>query len=186
MSNFVHGLGATAVIVGGVGGGAMNGLAARGIEVIAGVSGNAGEVLKAYAAGRLISGDPDCHGHHGGHDEGEHDGSLRAPGAAGHSPSAEQRVPQLDEREAQQQKMAAVAQASEQRGEAHRRKMEEMNTPSPPLDGNALGQALLKNLGVPVDRGATAARPAVSDGTSRNLAVPGDRTSTGRRTIVRG
>ena len=93
---------------------------------------------------------------------------------------------ELANQKAQQQKMAAVAQASEQRGEAHRRKMEEMNTPSPPLDGNALGQALLKNLGVPVDRGATAARPAVSDGTSRNLAVPGDRTSTGRRTIVRG
>ena len=83
MSNFVHGLGATAVIVGGVGGGAMNGLAARGIEVIAGVSGNAGDVLKSYAAGRLISGDPDCHGHHGGHDEGEHDGPGHHHGGCG-------------------------------------------------------------------------------------------------------
>ena len=83
MSNFVHGLGATAVIVGGVGGGAMNGLAARGIEVIAGVSGNAGDVLKSYAAGRLISGDPDCHGHHGGHDEGEHDGHGHHHGGLG-------------------------------------------------------------------------------------------------------
>jgi predicted Fe-Mo cluster-binding NifX family protein len=82
-ANFVHGLGATAVIVGGVGGGAMNGLAARGIEVIAGVSGNAGEVLKSYAAGRLISGDPDCHGHHGGHDEGEHGGHGHHHGGCG-------------------------------------------------------------------------------------------------------
>jgi hypothetical protein len=55
-------------------------------------------------------------------------------------------------RKAHKKKMAAMAQASEQRGEAHRRKMEEINTPSPPLDGNALGQALLKNLGLTGDR----------------------------------
>ena len=66
---FVHSLGATAVIVGGIGDGAVNGLATRGIEVIAGASGNAGEVLKSYAAGTLISGEPGCHGH-GGHNHG--------------------------------------------------------------------------------------------------------------------
>jgi predicted Fe-Mo cluster-binding NifX family protein len=56
------------VIVGGIGDGAVNGLAARGIEVIAGASGNAGETLKSYAAGTLISGEPGCHGHsHGSH-----------------------------------------------------------------------------------------------------------------------
>jgi predicted Fe-Mo cluster-binding NifX family protein len=63
MPNFVHGLGATSVIVGGIGGGATNGLAMRGIEVIAGASGNAGDVLKSYAAGMLITGEPGCHGH---------------------------------------------------------------------------------------------------------------------------
>jgi predicted Fe-Mo cluster-binding NifX family protein len=66
MPAFVQSLGASAVIVGGIGGGAVNGLAMRGIEVIAGASGNAGGVLKSYAAGTLISGEPGCHGHGGG------------------------------------------------------------------------------------------------------------------------
>jgi predicted Fe-Mo cluster-binding NifX family protein len=66
MPNFVHSLGVDSVIVGGIGNGAVNGLAARGIEVIAGVAGNVGDVLKSYASGRLIGGEPGCHGH-GGH-----------------------------------------------------------------------------------------------------------------------
>jgi predicted Fe-Mo cluster-binding NifX family protein len=67
MPTFVHSLGATSVIVGGIGGGAVNGLARQGIEVVAGASGNAGDTLKSYAAGSLISGAPGCHGHgHGG------------------------------------------------------------------------------------------------------------------------
>lgn len=65
MPDFVHSLGATAVIVGGIGGGAVRGLSLRGIEVIAGTSGHVGEVLKSYAGGRLISGEPGCHGHGG-------------------------------------------------------------------------------------------------------------------------
>jgi predicted Fe-Mo cluster-binding NifX family protein len=69
MPNFVHSLGVGSVIVGGIGGGAMNGLAARSIEVIAGVAGNVGDVLKSYAAGRLIGGQPGCH-RHGGNDHG--------------------------------------------------------------------------------------------------------------------
>jgi hypothetical protein len=48
---------------------------------------------------------------------------------------------------AAREKMAAVGQASQQRAEAHRQRMEELNTPAPPLDGDALGRALLKNLG---------------------------------------
>jgi predicted Fe-Mo cluster-binding NifX family protein len=67
MPTFVQSLGASTVIVGGIGAGAVNGLAARGIEVIAGVSGNAGETLKSYAAGTLVSGKPGCHGHDHGH-----------------------------------------------------------------------------------------------------------------------
>jgi Peptidase C39 family len=46
-----------------------------------------------------------------------------------------------------QNRLAAFAQAAKERGEAHRKKVEELNSPSPPLDGNALGRALLKNLG---------------------------------------
>jgi predicted Fe-Mo cluster-binding NifX family protein len=76
MPTFVQGLGASAVMVGGIGGGAVNGLARLGIEVIAGVSGNVGKVLKSYASGTLISGAPGCHGHdhsgHGDHDHGGH------------------------------------------------------------------------------------------------------------------
>jgi predicted Fe-Mo cluster-binding NifX family protein len=71
MPTFIHSLGVSSVIVGGIGGGAVNGLAARGIEVIAGASGNASAVLKSYAAGTLITGKPGCHDH-GGHDHGGH------------------------------------------------------------------------------------------------------------------
>jgi predicted Fe-Mo cluster-binding NifX family protein len=69
MPGFVSSLGATSVIVGGIGGGAVNGLAMRGIEVIAGASGNAGDALKSYAAGTLIGGEPGCHAP-GGHSHG--------------------------------------------------------------------------------------------------------------------
>ncbi len=68
MPGFVHSLGVSSVIVGGIGGGAVNGLHRYGIEVIAGASGNAGEALRSYATGTLISGEPGCHGHgHGDH-----------------------------------------------------------------------------------------------------------------------
>jgi hypothetical protein len=43
--------------------------------------------------------------------------------------------------------LAAFVQGSEKRAEDHRKKTEELNRPTPPLDGNALGRALLKNLG---------------------------------------
>jgi len=46
-----------------------------------------------------------------------------------------------------QEQMAKMAQETKQRQDAHRKKMEEVNRPSAPLDGNALGHALLKNLG---------------------------------------
>ena len=69
MPGFDRSLGVSSVIVGGIGGGAINGLAANGIEVIARASGNAGEVLEAYAAGTLVGGEPGCQGH-GGHSHG--------------------------------------------------------------------------------------------------------------------
>ncbi|MDR3676642.1 MAG: cysteine peptidase family C39 domain-containing protein [Acidobacteriota bacterium] len=49
---------------------------------------------------------------------------------------------------AQTDKMAARLHKSQQAKEAHNKKVEELKTPSPPLDGNALGLALLKNLGL--------------------------------------
>jgi hypothetical protein len=46
-----------------------------------------------------------------------------------------------------QDQLAALTQEARQKEEAHRKRMEELNKPSPPLDGDALGRALLKNLG---------------------------------------
>jgi predicted Fe-Mo cluster-binding NifX family protein len=65
MPGFVQQLGAQAVIVGGLGAGAAARLDGFGIEVIGGVSGNAGDALSALAAGNLASGDSTCHGHGG-------------------------------------------------------------------------------------------------------------------------
>lgn len=53
----------------------------------------------------------------------------------------------LAHREAHRQQLAKLQELAKAREEAHRKKMEEINRPSPPLDGNALGRALLKNLG---------------------------------------
>lgn len=44
-------------------------------------------------------------------------------------------------------RLAAFAAASKANSEAHRQKVEKLNTPPEPLDGAALGKALLKNLG---------------------------------------
>ena len=46
-----------------------------------------------------------------------------------------------------QAQMANMVQATKEKQEAHRQRVEELNKPSPPLDGDALGRALLKNLG---------------------------------------
>jgi len=43
--------------------------------------------------------------------------------------------------------MTALKQKSSKEQEAHNKMVQELNTPPPPLDGNALGHALLKNLG---------------------------------------
>lgn len=49
---------------------------------------------------------------------------------------------------AHQQESAKMAQAAKQQADAHKRRTEELTRPSPPLDGSALGRALLKNLGL--------------------------------------
>jgi hypothetical protein len=46
-----------------------------------------------------------------------------------------------------EERLAKLAGEAKLRQEAHRKKLEELNRPAPPLDGNALGHALLKNLG---------------------------------------
>jgi predicted Fe-Mo cluster-binding NifX family protein len=70
MPAFVAQLEASAVLVGGIGPGAINGLGALGIRVVAGVTGNAGAALAAFAKGTLITGEPGCHGHGHGHGPG--------------------------------------------------------------------------------------------------------------------
>ncbi|MBI5549328.1 MAG: NifB/NifX family molybdenum-iron cluster-binding protein [Deltaproteobacteria bacterium] len=73
MPQFVQQLGVRAVVVGGLGARAAALLEAFGVEVIGGITGNAGEALRALAAGRLAGGDPRCSGHGGGgHSCGHH------------------------------------------------------------------------------------------------------------------
>ena len=55
---------------------------------------------------------------------------------------------ELAKQKAHQDEIAAMAQDAKEKQEAHRKKVEEMNKPSPPLDGDSLSRALLKNLGI--------------------------------------
>jgi hypothetical protein len=55
---------------------------------------------------------------------------------------------QLAHHEAHREQLANLVKAAKQREEDHRQRIEELSRPSPPLDGNALGSALLKNLGL--------------------------------------
>lgn len=47
-----------------------------------------------------------------------------------------------------QEQFVALGKKAKEQKEAHRKRMEELNRPSPPPDGDALGRALLKNLGL--------------------------------------
>jgi predicted Fe-Mo cluster-binding NifX family protein len=51
------------VIVGGIGGGAIQHLNAAGINIVAGASGNIDEVLTSYIDGTLVPGEAACGGH---------------------------------------------------------------------------------------------------------------------------
>jgi len=57
------------------------------------------------------------------------------------------RAEDLANRKIRMDQIAVLAQSCKEKEEAHRKRMEELNTPSAPLDGNALGRALMKNLG---------------------------------------
>jgi peptidase C39-like protein len=87
---------------------------------------------------------------------------LGLPGAANHPEIKEQldfiavnreklMLAAAEERanlKAHEERMSAMSQAAKAKEDAHRRTIEELNKPLPPLDGNALGHALLKNLGL--------------------------------------
>jgi predicted Fe-Mo cluster-binding NifX family protein len=68
MPEFIRRKGARALIVGGLGARAQAMLAGMGIEVYGGISGNAGDALRALAGSALAKGDPACPGH----GDGEH------------------------------------------------------------------------------------------------------------------
>jgi hypothetical protein len=50
--------------------------------------------------------------------------------------------------EEHRRQLAAIRKSAMEAEQAHLNKVEELNTPSPPLDGHALGRALLRNLGL--------------------------------------
>ncbi len=59
--------GVETVIAGGIGGGAIDGLEASGLEVLRGASGSVREVASAYADGSLVTTDGVCEHHDEGH-----------------------------------------------------------------------------------------------------------------------
>ncbi|HIV17196.1 MAG TPA: DUF134 domain-containing protein [Candidatus Alectryocaccobium stercorigallinarum] len=69
LAGLLSGLNADVLICGGIGGGARNALAAAGIELYGGVSGNADEAVKSFIGGSLTyNPDVQCSHHdHGGH-----------------------------------------------------------------------------------------------------------------------
>lgn len=71
------------LICGGIGGGAQAALAATGIKLYGGVSGDADQAVNALLAGEL-SYDPDVHCDHPGHGDHHHEGSCESHGCGGH------------------------------------------------------------------------------------------------------
>jgi hypothetical protein len=55
---------------------------------------------------------------------------------------------QLAQQKAHMEKLDALVEKAKQAREAHNKQKEALAAPSPPLDGNALGLALLKNMGL--------------------------------------
>jgi predicted Fe-Mo cluster-binding NifX family protein len=74
LAGFLKGLGVSALICGGIGGGARAALADAGIELYPGVSGPADESVLALLTGKLVYNPATVCGHHheGGHNCGEH------------------------------------------------------------------------------------------------------------------
>jgi Peptidase C39 family len=77
-------------------------------------------------------------------------------------------------RKAHQERLTELMQTSMQKKEALCKRVEELTGPSPPLDGNALGYALLKNLGLgTLDQttGSTSCRPLSSTNENGKLSL---------------
>jgi len=55
---------------------------------------------------------------------------------------------ELAQRKARREQLVNSLQAAKEKQEAYHKRMQEIDKPSPPLDGNDLGRALLKNLGL--------------------------------------
>lgn len=74
LAGFLNDVQAEVLICGGIGAGAQNALAAAGIKLFGGVSGNADEAVAAYLAGTLAYNENVQCSHHGDHDHhhGEH------------------------------------------------------------------------------------------------------------------
>lgn len=68
---FLKKQGVQIAILGGIGGGAKQGMAENGIEFIAGISGNIDEVVKQFISGNLKPGVGECTGHDHEHSHGE-------------------------------------------------------------------------------------------------------------------
>ncbi len=86
LGGFLHALSVDVLICGGIGGGAQMALAAAGVKLYGGVSGDADEAVKAFLAGGLDY-NPDVHcDHHGEHHhDGHHqDGDCHSHGCGGH------------------------------------------------------------------------------------------------------
>lgn len=63
LPNYLHGLGTNVIISGGMGGGAIEIFAEKGIEVITGARGTAEAAVKKYLEGSLKSSGSVCHDH---------------------------------------------------------------------------------------------------------------------------
>jgi len=87
LAGFLQEDGVCALICGGIGGGAQNALSEAGIELFAGVAGDADAAVTAYLEGKLdfsTSGNCSHHDHHHGGDEGHdchsHEGGCHSGG----------------------------------------------------------------------------------------------------------
>lgn len=70
LANLIVDKGATVVVTGGIGGGAMSGLKEKNLEVITGATGAYLDIVQAYIDGTLVDQNVSC----GNHGEGHHEG----------------------------------------------------------------------------------------------------------------
>ena len=85
LAGFLNTHGVTALICGGIGGGARNAPASAGIELYAGVQGSADAAVDALLAGTLAySSDANCDHHGEGHECGHHHGDAGCGEHHGH------------------------------------------------------------------------------------------------------